>query len=557
MEGDGVTDAAGNYGDEFGDKFQAHILAVAARCPGFVLRYRTALSHEYFVSEAHRSVAKTLFAHVDEHRHLPVHATLLESVKPTVPKDEWETTEQALHALYEDDVSDAHAVMQKVIHFGKHQSLVNTILKMAEDVDDAQKGKATEGPPSYESLRGELDKALLVGEDLLDLGIRFKSNDEERFAMYTNPESHGVRIPTGIPHLDHAMGGGLKKGNLGVVLAPPKKGKSTTLINFGFGATMAAEGWKVAHYSMEMDKEDVQERYDDRLMGKLVKKLKKRKPHEYVAALQERLAEDVVGDLFTQRYHTRTATVGTLRSHLSLLSAEGFLPDVVIVDYADIMKPSRRIGEMRHEQAGIYEDLRQLAGEFDIAIWTASQTSKYALDKDVITIADFAEAFEKAAIADAVWAFCQTDAEKIDGKCRLFGAALRKSEDGCTVECDIRRDICLLRSTGLFDPAYTQVPIEGETLDDEKPSGEVEDVTPEEEQKPKVGKKRKAAISSIKDDAGITKKKGRKAPGSGGLKAKMGNGSPQQRKVGQKPNPDGEKKKRGRKPVKSVNQGGE
>jgi len=56
---------------EFGDEFQRHALAVLARIPGAVLRYRSALDHAYFGSKALRQVAEVLFAHVDEYAKLP------------------------------------------------------------------------------------------------------------------------------------------------------------------------------------------------------------------------------------------------------------------------------------------------------------------------------------------------------------------------------------------------------------------------------------------------------------------------------------------------------
>ena len=526
--------ASGTYEDIFGHKFQGHILAVAARCPGFILRYRTAIDHEYFVDDSHRKIAEVLLAHVDEHRSLPTHPTLEEEVKQATSGDDREVAVASLGDLYRDDVSDAHAVMQQVIKFGRHQALVNATLTIAEEIDKGQH----QDLDGYGDLRKPIDNALLVGEDLLNVGIRFKGN-EDRYAYYTQTEADGERIPTGIPHLDFAMDGGLGRGELGVILAPPKKGKTTTLINFGFGALAAAFGYNVVHYSMEIAKEKVIARYDDRLMGKRVI-LKRDDPTTYVDLLRQRVEDTIVGNLYVQHYHTRTATVGTIRSHLSLLAAEDFQPDLIIVDYGDIMKPQRRLGEMRHEQAGIYEDLRQLGGEFDAAVWTASQTSKGALEKDVVTIADFAEAFEKAAIADAVWAFCQTDAERIEQKARLFAAALRSAEDGRTVEVDIRRDHCRIRSTGLFDPAFTPIHLPGEI---DAAGNEVEQQ--QEERAPQVGRRRQATKDAIKEDAGISGKARRRPP----AKKKV--------QIGKRPEPESEgKTRRRRRPNRRVDDEG-
>jgi hypothetical protein len=305
-------------------------------------------------------------------------------------------------------------------------------------------------------VRPLIDAALLVGEDLFNRGIDQVGDVADRRDWYTNPEAVMQGLRTGITHVDLAMGGGLGPGELGVLMAPPGRGKTTGLINFGFGALTDVGGQNVVHYSCEMNERKVSMRYDDRLMGDRVK-YKRSDPERYFSELQERMEKLVHGRLFIKSYPTRTASVSTIRAHLALLASEGVRPDLVVVDYADIMKAERRLGEMRHEQASVYEDLRELAGEFDARCWTGSQTTRSSLDKEVITIGDFAETFEKAHVVDAAWALCQTDDEKLTNRARLFAAKLRDHEDGRTVEVQLRRDCCLMRSTGLLDVGGSRI----------------------------------------------------------------------------------------------------
>jgi len=471
---------------EFGDAFQRHSLAVLMRIPGGVLRYRSALDHTYYGSDGLRTIAETLFAHVDAHARLPQQPTLTEEVRDQVSDDDFQSVRRTLDRLYKEDVSDAQAVLLKLIEFGKQQALINAVVKSADMLDRGER-----------ELRPLFDEAALVGEDLLDIGVDYKAELEDRLARYRDPSIQAADvIRTGIPHLDAMLDGGLGRGEMGVVLAPPKRGKSTTLINFGFGALTSVHRYKVAHYSLEMSQDKVSARYDDRLMGDRVA-YKKTDMERYVGGLAQRMRRAVRGQLFVKDYPTRGASVSKIRSHLSLLAARGFHPDLILVDYADIMKPERRLGEMRHEQAGIYEDLRQLAGEYNAALWTGSQAGRGALEKDIITIEDFAEAFEKAAIVDAAIAFCQTNDERIERRCRLFGAALRNQEDGRTVECEIQRDACRLRSLGLYDVAGTKMVVDG--IDDKR----------ETYAAPKVNKDatRNKTAKRLKDKAGLTRKK--------------------------------------------------
>ena len=89
------------------------------------------------------------------------------------------------------------------------------------------------------------------------------------------------------------------------------------------------------------------------------------------------------------------------------------------------MKAERRIGEMRHEQASCFEDLRRMAGEFGLPCWTASQLNRGAFNKATPDMADVAEAFEKVAIADAIIGIGRTPEEAANKRSRLIMMGLR------------------------------------------------------------------------------------------------------------------------------------
>lgn len=470
-----------NYGEDFGSMFQAHILACAARIPDFILRRRDVLDHRYFLSDTHRTIAEVLLAHVDAHSILPSKPTLYEEVRQAVGEEDLEVTVAALNDLFTEDVQDHKAVEDRVIEFGKRQAMLNAVLEGAEKIDRGE-------PAAVEPL---IRAAMLVGEDMTNVGTDFVADLTARMLRYRNPEAKNTnKIPTGIAHLDYLLQGGSDRGTLSVLLAPPKRGKTTMLINIGFGALTDLDGLNVFHYTCEMSERQVVRRYDDRLMGNGVK-TRSAKPVAFSNELKRRVGRAVHGRLIVKEYPTRTATVATLRSHLSVMVAQGMLPDLVIVDYAGILKPSgRRFGDVRHEQASIFEDLRTLAGEFNCAVWTAHQANRGSLDKDTLTMADASETFEVGAVCDAMFAVCQTIDERTEGICRLFAAALREVEDGVTVNCRIRRDICRVTSFSITDASLSKIPTNLDVEDPDADSGEVDTKVE------KLAKARKATGSS-------------------------------------------------------------
>lgn len=440
-----------DYGTDFNVAFQQHALAVLLRTPNAVRRFRTVVRPEFFSTEEHRVVARTLVEQVDSYKTVPTEETLRYAVLKAVPEEKQSQADHMVTRLFKDAVHDGERVLDLLVEFGRTQALVNAILESADDINAGK----------VDRIRGRVDDALLVGTDLTNLGLRYA--DESRLSWYTNPPLDSV-IPTGLVHVDAAQNGGLGRGELGVILAPPKRGKTTTLINIGYGALRDLDHLNVVHFSLEMKRDKICRRYDDRLMGARVAR-RSTDPEWYVNALRDRMGKFIHGNLFVFHYPTRTASIDTLRGNLVTLAAQGYHPDVILVDYGAIMKPTRRLGEMRHEVAGIFEELRAMADEFDAVVWSASQANRAATEKELVTMGDFAECFEIAGIADAIWAFCQTPDERIDGVCRLFGTALRDAPDAMTVTCSIDRASCTLRTLELLDAAHTPITVAGDVVE--------------------------------------------------------------------------------------------
>jgi len=502
-----------DYATRFGEEFQRHILACCARIPGFLLRYRPVFAEKYFATEVLKATAIGVFSVVDELKTVPKKSTLVETVRSKVDAETFKHVESLIHKMYEEDISDHAAVANLAIDFGKTQAIVCAVLESAELITTGNQSK----------IREKIEQASAVGQDILEIGLNYAETFAARAANLRDPSERGELISTGLNHLDVMLGGGWGRGELAVILAPPKKGKTTSLINFGFAGLL--QNLNVVHITLEMSDKKIARRYDDRLMGRAVKlKRDDRKKYEEEMLRRRPLLR---GSLHIRRYQTRQASPSQVRGLLTLLKAQGLPPDLVIVDYADILKAERRMGEMRHEQAGIYEDLRAIAGEFDAAMLTASQTNKNALDKSTVTMADFAESFEKAAIADAVIAFCQTNDERVDKTCRLYGAAVRNAEDGYTVQCEIRRDCCFLRSIGLYDVGNNRVDMgdADEAGDAAKSAEAVKDAVSSV-----PGNKGTSALAAqMKAEAGIggpVKKTGASKPTTGPSAPVLGNGKP-------------------------------
>ena len=147
------------------------------------------------------------------------------------------------------------------------------------------------------------------------------------------------------------------------------------------------------------------------------------------------------GKLLIKYFPTKAASVQTLASHLKQIEISGVNIDMVVVDYADILMPTGNFKEKRHALGNIYEDLRGLAGELEIPIWTASQANRSALEEDVIGADKVAEDYSKVMTADFVMSMSRKVEDKIANTGRFHVIKNRFGIDGITYPATINTNI--------------------------------------------------------------------------------------------------------------------
>jgi replicative DNA helicase len=307
------------------------------------------------------------------------------------------------------DVGDLGYVKEKTLDFCKRQAFREALEKAVEMV-------ATD---KFESVVDLMKHAVSVGMPNT-VGHDFLEDAEARFVKINrNP------CPTGLDVIDSKdiLRGGLGRGELGVVVAATGVGKSHWLV--AMGAHALKLGKNVVHYTFELTETSVGLRYDSNLCGISSSDVPDRK--DEVLKTYETMD---LGRLIIKEYPTGAATVQTLRSHIEKLSLKGFIPSLIIIDYADIMRSSRTFDSLRHELKLVYEELRNLAMELNLPIWTASQSNREGSNADVVGLENMSEAYGKAMVADVVMSLSRKPSEKADGSGRLFVAKNRAGKDG-------------------------------------------------------------------------------------------------------------------------------
>ena len=425
---------------------QLKILAILWRDEQSYSVYKETIKPKYFSKSTHIDLCRIIFDYYEKYKTSPTMEVLVEEVTQMCNKTKSkqklkEDYLQTITDMSEMELYDIDYIKDKILSFGKRQALVDAVLESAEILEK-------EPDTQYHRIVKLTKDALMVGEDVNDLGVDIYENIEKRFIGYLNDEDVIERIPTEMEILDQSLNGGLGRTEMGVVVAAPGIGKTTTLVSIGGGAV--ENGYNVLHVSLENNEKQILRNYDMRLLKKSIGYIKDNVDKSIAAMFN--IKKFRKGKLRVKKYPTKTITVNTIRALLDQLkSVEGFIPDVLIIDYGMLIRPSQKYSDKRNGIESVYEDIRALADDYNCAVWTAAQGNRAALSKKIVTMADLAECFAIANTADVMICLCQTKKEKARGDMRLFLAKVRDNADSLVLKGKILYETKRLEFTEIVE----------------------------------------------------------------------------------------------------------
>ena len=399
-----MTDRLSSYGYSF----QIKVITALLTDKSFLQQISDIILPSYFESDANNWIVDNILQYHLEYKSSPtleVMKVKLETIEHEVLKPQ--IVEHLKNAWKFTEATDLEFIKQQALDFCKNQEIKKAILS---SVDLLKHGR-------YEDIKSKIDGALKAGGDK-DIGHDYMSSIDER---YTDSVRDTKETPWEI--LNELTDGGLGKGELAVFVAPAGIGKSWGLINIG--AHAIKKGMTVLHYTLELNEAYVGLRYDSVVTGIANQNLK-----HYQSQVKDEL-EKMDGELIIKHYPTKSVSVIGLRSHIEKCIMQDKKPDIIIVDYADLLKGHGQ--EKRHELEGIYEDLRGMAGEYEIPVWTASQANRSALEEDVIDASKVSESYGKVMVADFIISLSRKIQDKLAGTGRWHVIKNRFGPDGITL----------------------------------------------------------------------------------------------------------------------------
>ena len=395
---------------EFGHNFQIKSVVCLMTKPNFIEQIIDILDESHYDNDSLKWIVKEAKEYFTKYKitiTLDVFKVKVNEIENDVLKT---TVVETLKEIYRHmESTDLDFVQDKVIDFFKNQTLKNAIIKSVDIL---------ESNGDYEQIKNLIDNAMKAGTER-NIGHDYVEDIEVR---YSEMARNTVETPWDV--INDLTQGGLGGGELGVIVAPAGIGKTWILCALGAGAMK--RGTNVVHYSLELNEAYVGLRYDSAFTGIANQNLKYHKDE-----VKSKI-EEIKGELVVKYFPTKTASVHTLGAHLQKLKTLGKKFDMVVVDYGDILRDTGNAREVRHALGNIYEDLRGLAGEFEVPIWTASQANRSALDEDVIEATKVAESYQKVMTADFVVSLSRKVEDKIGNTGRFHVIKNRFGPDGLT-----------------------------------------------------------------------------------------------------------------------------
>jgi len=398
---------------------------------------------QLFSSRLTQALSKLCFDYYENHNaapgdHFHDELTAYLATKPDAEREEYAAFVKRLH---EQHPPNREYVLRRVGDFVKGRQREIALVKAAECLAE-----------------GHMDEADNVLFNVLQSGIPEEDAGLDYLRDFTNVDHRefgGFLMPTGIRSLDKLIGG-YNRGQLVVCLGGPKAGKSWFLAHCA--KTAVSRGLNTLHLTFEVSREEQETRYDMMISCRGTSHIgeKRRvmiwnddtdKPDERnimirsvfdakaVIAARRRLLR-LGGSLRIKKYPQGGCSPAEVDRYIEYLEAyEDWSPDVVVLDYPDIMDLSQFGAELRHQLNGVYIWAKGLADRRNVLVFAVSQVRREAMARRWVRAADCAEDIRKAANCDIMLAIGRGPEEVAAGIAGLSVLLNRSGHQdvGCTI----------------------------------------------------------------------------------------------------------------------------
>lgn len=398
---------------QYGLPFQLKVINQLLTNKEFLLSIRDTIQNEYFDNQSLQWIVTQTLKYFDKYHTSPT----LESLHIEVKKLDNEVLKTAvveqLRESYRIDNNDAEYVREEFSNFCKNQQLKSALLTSVDLLNSGM----------YDDIRSLIDSALKAGMDK-NIGHEYSKDVESRY----RPDAR-VIIPTPWADINKLLMGGLGGGDLGLVFGNPGGGKSWMMVAIAGHAVQ--QGFNVVYYTLELGEVYVGKRFDAFFVDESVNQvhLHRKKVENEINRLE--------GKLIVKEFSMGKATVQTLESHVSKLRDMDIKPDLIIIDYIDLLRSPKRNSDRKDEIDDVYIAIKGMARELNTPIWSVSQVNRSGAQDDIIQGDKAAGSYDKIMISDFCMSLSRKKEDKVNGTGRIHIMKNRYGMDGITYNAQV------------------------------------------------------------------------------------------------------------------------
>jgi hypothetical protein len=392
----------------YGSNFQTKVIASLLTNNIFLKTIHDVVTPDYFDSQANKWIVGEVLKYYNKYHTTPT----MESIHVEVKKVDNEVlriaVKEQLKESYKQTSDDKEYVENEFSLFCKNQSLKTALLS---SVDLLNAGL-------FDDIRNLINIALQAGKDK-NLGHEYLKDIETRYRKDTRSP-----IPTPWPEINDLIQGGLGGGDLGIIFGGPGGGKSWILV--AIGAVAASLGYNVNHYTLELSEAYTGLRYDSFFTGISFDEVSKHREEA------ERMISKIKGNIVIKEFPMYKAGISSLESHYNQCVDEGHIPDIILIDYIDLLGSPKNRQNRKEEIDDNYAAVKGWARELNKPIWSPSQVNRAGSNDDVIEGDKIAGSYDKLMICDVGLSSSRKRQDKVNGTARWHLMKNRFGVDGLT-----------------------------------------------------------------------------------------------------------------------------
>ena len=382
------------------------------------------VKQEYFADRLEGILFSEIYKFVEKYNSLPTKEALSIEINSNknVNEDEYKKITDILSTLSKEPIN-TEWLLETTEKFCKDRAIHNAILGGIQIID----GKDKTHTPEY--LPELLSGALSVSFDQ-KVGHDYLLESQQRYDFYKKKEE---RLELDLDFFNKITRGGIPSKTLNICLAGTGVGK--TMFMTHLASSVLLQGKNVLYITMEMAEERIAERIDANLLNVGMSDLEEL-PYSMYETKINKLQSKTTGKLIIKEYPTASAHTGHFKNLLSELAMKkSFKPDIMFVDYLNICASARfKAGANVNSYTyikSIAEELRGLAVENDLPIFSATQTTRGGFVSSDVGLEDTSESFGLPATADFMFALISS--EELEEKNQIMVKQLKNRYNDPTI----------------------------------------------------------------------------------------------------------------------------